>query len=196
MDEANVFCFVGECPLAGIDCLTPGGNALVGSKLAADVDRAFEATYAYAAPPSNPFQCAPEDVQWQEDLVLLGPFNAQGGELIDPLAYTLDDASVVDVKTVRLLPGMIPGDAHAFLTLTHRPTSREYTVTGDVYPFCHAGCFAIFAAVLSKSPRALSYPERVLWAVIRKRNLGARNASAVAGVHYGAELERTRRKRA
>ncbi|EJD32432.1 hypothetical protein AURDEDRAFT_155145 [Auricularia subglabra TFB-10046 SS5] len=135
-------------------------------------------------------------VQWQEDLVLLGPFNAQGGELIDPLAYTLDDASVVDVKSVRLLPGMIPGDAHAFLTLTHRPTSREYTVTGDVYPFCHAGCFAIFAAVLSKSPRALSYPERVLWAVIRKRNLGARNASAVAGVHYGAELERTRRKRA
>ncbi|EJD37835.1 hypothetical protein AURDEDRAFT_173110 [Auricularia subglabra TFB-10046 SS5] len=109
---------------------------------------------------------------------------------------TYPDASAVDVKTVRGLYNIIPGDSHAFLTVTHRDTLRDYTITDDIFPFCHAGCFAIFETVLSQSPRVLSYPARVLWAVIRKQNLGARTASSITGVGYGAEIERTRERRA
>ncbi|EJD37833.1 hypothetical protein AURDEDRAFT_154250 [Auricularia subglabra TFB-10046 SS5] len=184
MGETGSFCFI---------C---GGNALVGSRLAADIGHAVGNTYARAGPPSSPFHCSLDDVKWQENLVLLGPLNANGDELVNPLIYTPNHASVVDVKTVRLLAHIVPGDSHSFLTVTHRDTLRDYIINDDLFPFCHAGCFHIFETVVSQSPRALSYPARVLWAVIRKQNLGARTASVIRGVDYGVEIERTRERRA
>ncbi|EJD37836.1 hypothetical protein AURDEDRAFT_173111 [Auricularia subglabra TFB-10046 SS5] len=70
-----------------------GANAQVGAKLAADIGHAVGNTYARAGPLSSPFHFSLDDVKWQETLVLLGPLNANGDELVNALTYTPYHAS-------------------------------------------------------------------------------------------------------
>ncbi|EJD43131.1 hypothetical protein AURDEDRAFT_167809 [Auricularia subglabra TFB-10046 SS5] len=179
--------------MADVYCFLCGANARVAATLEADIESAFNDACPGAPPPpkSSPFHFPPEDVHWQEDLVLLGPLDEYGHELVDTPESTPEAVSAIDVKSVRATYPIVPGDNHAYATVVHRHSLREYNITGNVFPFVHAGCFRIWVIVLEQSPRDLLYPERVLWAVVRQQNLEDPAVSGICGVQYGLEIDRT-----
>ncbi|EJD44244.1 hypothetical protein AURDEDRAFT_125282 [Auricularia subglabra TFB-10046 SS5] len=179
--------------MADVYCFLCGANARVAATLEADIASAFNDAFPGAPPPpkTSPFHFHPEDVKWQEDLVLLGPLNEYGDELIDTLESTPEAVSAIDVNSVRLTYPIAPGDNHSYATVVHRHSLREYAITGNVFPFVHAGCFRIWAIVLEQSPRDLVYPERVLWAVVRQQNFDEPAVSGICGIQYGREIDRT-----
>ncbi|EJD43240.1 hypothetical protein AURDEDRAFT_167655 [Auricularia subglabra TFB-10046 SS5] len=179
--------------MSDVYCFLCGANAQVAATLEADIASAFKDACPGAPPPpkTSPFHFHPEDVKWQEDLALIGPINDRGEELVDPLESAPAVISAIDVKTVQVVYPIAPGDNHAYATVVHRNTHREYSITGNVFPFVHAGCYRIWATVLKQSPRNLLHPDRVLWAVIRRQNIKDPAVSGICGVFYGQEIERT-----
>ncbi|EJD34081.1 hypothetical protein AURDEDRAFT_176869 [Auricularia subglabra TFB-10046 SS5] len=101
------------------------------------------------------------------------------------------DSFAIDARSVRLLGHLEPGEEHIYATVFHPSSRRHYPVTGNVYPFFHAGCVNIFARVLELSPRTLTNQEQVLWAVVRRHNLYTPSISGINGVIYGREVDLT-----
>ncbi|KZV90171.1 hypothetical protein EXIGLDRAFT_750792 [Exidia glandulosa HHB12029] len=177
--------------MADCYCFLCGGNAEVSQILDIDLARMFSAASEKLPDPAvmAKLRFGAHDKLFQRDLCLIGPFDDSNNVLFDPLQIDPDAIYSIDARTVRVLDDVSPGEEHDYATVKHRPTGRDYAISGNTYPFVHKGCLRILHDALAAE--GYEYPERAFWAVVRHMNIDSHAITGIEGVNYGREIEMT-----
>ncbi|EJD43254.1 hypothetical protein AURDEDRAFT_185675 [Auricularia subglabra TFB-10046 SS5] len=181
--------------MADVYCFICGANAEVADALEADLhELAVEGRRVSPHPAALAnFLFSHDDIRFQTDLALVGPFNEDGGELWDPSSDDWDALRRLPASSARILRRISPGRRHEFAEVRHEPSGRQYWITGNSHIFGHAGCFDVLRDVLRLR---LGVGDdawvSAFWATVRKANFGNTAANGIDSVDYGREVERTK----
>ncbi|KZV80864.1 hypothetical protein EXIGLDRAFT_780450 [Exidia glandulosa HHB12029] len=179
--------------MGGFDsyCFICGGHAHVVGRLREEVERDIGIPFASVSPP---FCFDASDEAFHTDLVSIGPYDESTDEdLIDifkiyrgaraALPEEVARLHAIDVETIRMIRGLVPGDNHMYGGIERRVNvgrSNRFSINAAVYPFGHALCFELLE---TSCPRVMN-PVGTFWKTVCAAN-GVEFTRMINGVDYG-----------